>query len=59
MAEFWNVPGRDIPVEAAFGFRNADDYEKVSMPERDALAAYNRVAPPGPWRSATRTSVSG
>jgi hypothetical protein len=47
VAEFWNVPGRDIPVEAAFGFRNADDYEKASMPERDALAAYNRVAPPG------------
>ena len=32
LAQFWNVPGKDIPVEAAFGFRNASDYEKASIP---------------------------
>jgi hypothetical protein len=47
LAQFWNVPGKDIPVEVAFGFRGASGYEKASLPERDGLAAYNRVAPPG------------
>ena len=46
IAQFWNVPGKDMPIEAALGFRNADDYEKATMPERDALAAFDRTAGP-------------
>jgi hypothetical protein len=47
VAQFWNVPGRDLPVEAAFGAQDDYDYERTSMPERDAVAAFDRLAPPG------------
>lgn len=47
VAQFWNVPGRDLPVRAALGLEDDYDYERKSMPERDALAAFDRLAPPG------------
>ena len=47
VAQFWNVPGRDLPVRAALGLEDDYDYERESMPERDALAAFDRLAPPG------------
>ncbi|HEX2124994.1 MAG TPA: hypothetical protein VHF45_00370, partial [Thermoleophilaceae bacterium] len=47
VAQFWNVPGRDLPVRAAFGLEDDYDYERASMPERDAIAAFDRLAPSG------------
>jgi hypothetical protein len=47
VAQFWNVPGRDIPWEVALRLTGDHEYERTSMPERDALDAFNRVAPPG------------
>ncbi|MGH2945588.1 MAG: hypothetical protein ACRDPC_04895 [Solirubrobacteraceae bacterium] len=47
VAQFFNVPGRDIPWEVAIG-RIADrDYENRSTPAREAVAAFDRLAPPG------------
>jgi hypothetical protein len=47
VAQFWNVPGRDIPWEAALRLTPDRDYESQSMPERAALEAFDRIAPPG------------
>jgi hypothetical protein len=47
VATFWNVPGRDLPFAAAFGRWGELDYLRTVFPEKDALAAYARVAPPG------------
>jgi hypothetical protein len=47
VAQFWNVPGRDLPWEAAIGVRGDYEYERDSMRNRDAVAAYNRIAAPG------------
>jgi hypothetical protein len=47
IANFWNVPHRDLPFAAAFGRWDADDYLRTVFPEKDALAAYQRLAPPG------------
>ena len=47
VGQFWNVPGRDLPWDAAIGVRGDYDYERASMLERDALAAYDSLAPPG------------
>lgn len=47
VAQFWNVPGRDLPIRAALGLEDDYEYERTSMPERDALAAFDRLAPPG------------
>lgn len=47
VAQFWNVPGRDIPWEVAFHKTSDADYEELAMPERRALEAFDRVAPPG------------
>ncbi len=46
VAQFWNVPGRDIPWEAALGITNDRDYERQSMPEREALAVFDAEAAP-------------
>ncbi len=53
VAQFWNVPGKDLPIEAALGLQNQQEYERASMPERDALEAFNRLAPPGARAVAT------
>lgn len=47
IAQFWNVPGKDLPWEVALHTRDDYEYERTSMVERDALAAYDRAAPPG------------
>lgn len=47
VAQFWNVPGKDLPVRAALGLEDDYGYERKSMPERDAVAAFDRLAPPG------------
>jgi hypothetical protein len=47
VAQFWNLPGRDIPWQAAFGRIDDDTYERRSTPSREALAAFDRLAPPG------------
>ena len=46
VAQYWNVPGRDLPWRAALGLDDARDYETASAPERDAIAAFDAVAPP-------------
>jgi hypothetical protein len=47
VAQFWNVPGRDLPVKAALGLERSYDYERASMSERDAIAAFDRLSAPG------------
>jgi hypothetical protein len=47
LAQFWNVPGRTMPVYAALGFTDATDYEQTSMPERAAFEAFDELSPPG------------
>jgi hypothetical protein len=47
VAQFWNVPGRDIPWRAAVGQVDLAAYERVAAPERDGLAVFDRLAPPG------------
>jgi hypothetical protein len=47
VAQFWNVPGRDIPWEVAFHKTSDRAYEELSMPERGVLETFDRVAPPG------------
>jgi hypothetical protein len=47
VASFWNVPNRTLPLAAAFGRWSADDYLRRVFPEREALLAYQRIAPPG------------
>jgi hypothetical protein len=47
VGQFWNVPGRDIPWEVAFRSTADSHYERLSMPEREAVKAFDRLAPPG------------
>lgn len=47
VAQFWNVPGRDIPWEVALRITPDVDYETQSMGERVALERFDRIAPPG------------
>ena len=47
VAQFWNVPGKDLPWRAALALEDDYDYELKSNPERDAIAAFDRLAPPG------------
>jgi hypothetical protein len=47
VAQFWNVPGKDLPIRAALGLQKQYDYERESMPERDGIAAFNRLSAPG------------
>jgi hypothetical protein len=47
VASFWNVPNRNLPVAAAFGRWDREDYLRTVFAEKDALEAYQRVAPPG------------
>jgi hypothetical protein len=47
VATFWNVPHRKLPVAAAFGRWDREDYLRTVFAEKDALEAYQRVAPSG------------
>jgi hypothetical protein len=47
LAQFWNLPGKDIPLAAALGLTNDRTYERQAMFEREALAAFDAQAPPG------------
>jgi hypothetical protein len=47
LAQFWNVPGKDVPLAAALGLESDFEYEARSQPERVAVAAFNRLTPPG------------
>ncbi|HZV72980.1 MAG TPA: hypothetical protein VFF79_04620 [Conexibacter sp.] len=47
VASFWNVPYRKVPFAAAFGRWDTDNYLRFLLPEKDVLAAYQRLAPPG------------
>lgn len=47
VATFWNVPGRNLPFAAAFGRWDEEDYLRTVFPEKDALEAYQRLAPAG------------
>jgi hypothetical protein len=44
---FWNVPTHKPPVYAAIGKWSASSYESAALPERQAILAFNRLAPPG------------
>jgi len=47
VAQLWNVPNRRLPISAAIGHWSASDYLLAALPERQALLAFNRLAPPG------------
>jgi hypothetical protein len=47
VAQYWNVPGRDLPWRAALGIQDDYEYERESARERDAIAAFDHHAPPG------------
>jgi hypothetical protein len=47
LSQFWNVPGKGIPLRAALGLTDEREYERQSTPERDLLASFDHVAPPG------------
>jgi hypothetical protein len=47
ISQFWNVPAHKPPVYAAVGRWNAASYEDAALPERPAILAFNRLAPPG------------
>ncbi len=47
VANFWNVPHRTLPFAAAFGRWKSENYLRTVFPEKDVLAAYQRLAPPG------------
>jgi hypothetical protein len=47
IAQFWNVPGHDMPLAAALGMKDSVDYERQSMPERQAITAFNADSAPG------------
>jgi hypothetical protein len=46
ISQFWNVPGHKPPVYAAIGKWSPASYESDALPERTALLAFNRLAPP-------------
>jgi hypothetical protein len=41
------VPERDLPLEAALRIEDDYEYELASMPEREAVARFDRLSPPG------------
>ncbi len=45
IAQFWNVPAHKPPVYAAVGHWKASSYEEAASPDRNALLAFNRLAP--------------
>jgi hypothetical protein len=47
IAQFWNLPGRGIPWRAAFGRIGDFDYERQATSDRELVAAFDRIAPPG------------
>lgn len=47
VATYWNVPHRDLPLAAAFGRWDKEDYLSVVFPEKPVLEAYQRLAPAG------------
>lgn len=47
VAQFFWVPGRDIPWQAAWGDVGDLEYENRSTAARAAVAAFDRLAPPG------------
>lgn len=47
VAMFWNVPNQNVPVSAAVGRWQASSYLAAAYPEREAILAFNRIAPPG------------
>jgi hypothetical protein len=47
VAQFWNVPGRDIPWEVALRTIADGEYERLGTPNRDAVAAFDARAAPG------------
>jgi hypothetical protein len=44
---FWNVPTHKPPLYAAIGKWSSSSYESAALPERQAILAFNRLAPPG------------
>lgn len=44
---FFYVPGRDIPWRAALGLVDDREYEEEATAEREAVAAFDRLAPAG------------
>lgn len=47
VANYWNVPKRDLPFGAAFGRWDKQEYLRAVFPEADALNAFQRAAGPG------------
>jgi hypothetical protein len=47
VAAFFNVPNRSLPFAAAFGRWSSEDYLRTVFPEKDALEAFQRIAPAG------------
>ena len=47
VAQFWNVPGRDLPWQVALHLKSDDGYERTSLVDRGAIQAFDRLAPPG------------
>nr|MDQ3934995.1 RuvX/YqgF family protein [Actinomycetota bacterium] len=47
IAQYWNVPDRELPLDAALRQQDDYDYELASMPEREAVAVFDRLSPPG------------
>src|SRR5215218_223706 len=47
VANYWNVPNRDLPFAAAFGRWDSQDYLQSVFPEKDTLDAFQRIAAPG------------
>jgi hypothetical protein len=47
VAQFWNVPGKGLPWRAAFGRIGDLEYERQATSDRELVAAFDRIAPPG------------
>lgn len=46
IAHLWYVPEHEVPLAAALGREDDLEYERRQGPERDALARFDRLAPP-------------
>jgi hypothetical protein len=47
VGSYWNVPNHDLPLGAAFGRWDEQDYLRIVFPEKPVLDAFQRLAPPG------------
>ncbi len=46
IADMWNVPHQRIPIKAALGLWNANDYLTQVQPDRPAVLAFDRLSSP-------------